>query len=106
MQAGPTGAALWYGRGHRGPRGRPQRRRHRRRPVTHAKQCPWPHSINRLVGVKATCLEELPKSCTCGELLTYADDLIFLSEPKVSGLNPEVVEVTPLSPFQHRAGTP
>ena len=74
--------------------------------MTHAKQCPWPHSINRLVGVKATCLEELPKSCTCGELLTYADDLIFISEPKVSGLNPDVVEVTPLGPFQHRAGTP
>ena len=71
----------------------------------YAKQCPWPHSINRLVGVKATCLEELPKVCTCGELLAYADDLVFISEPKVSGMDPKVVTVTPLLPFQHPAGT-
>lgn len=72
--------------------------------------CPWPHSINRLVGVKATCLEELPKSCTCGELLAYADQVVFVSEPKITGMDPSIVEVTPLDtqlgPFQHRAGTP
>ena len=74
--------------------------------VTEADLCPWPHKVDMLVGVKAGCLEDLPKTCTCGTTLAYADQVVFVSEPKVTGMDPNVLEVTPLLPSQVREAVP
>ena len=39
-------------------------------------------------------VEELPQTCTCGEPLTYSDDLVFVSRPELEPSNAiEVAEV-------------
>ena len=70
--------------------------------ATEATLCPWPHNIDKLVGVKPMPIEELPKTCTCGTTLAYAETVMFISEPKVEGLDPSVVQVTPIQALQVR----
>lgn len=42
--------------------------------------CPFIHKdIDMLYGVPFMPIEELPKVCTCGESLTYADEVAFVS---------------------------
>jgi len=44
--------------------------------------CIWPHHIKRLYGVPVTPVECLPRRCACGEPLTYADPVLFISMPR------------------------
>lgn len=58
--------------------------------------CPFYHEdIEVLHGVPPCPVEVLPKVCTCGAPLTYADNVMFVSAP-VSTLTGDVVEITPV----------
>jgi len=59
--------------------------------------CPFKHdNIDRLFGVPVMPVEELPKVCTCGAPLTYADTVMFFPAvgdlPKMKSI-PGVLEV-------------
>jgi hypothetical protein len=45
--------------------------------------CIWPHHITKLYGVPVTPVECLPKRCSCGAQLIYADPVIFISRPVI-----------------------
>ena len=49
------------------------------------KPCPFVHDdIHTIFGVEPCLVEDLPKICTCGRLLTYADKVVFVSAPKAT----------------------
>lgn len=43
--------------------------------------CIWPHHVTKLMGVPPCPVEDLPQTCTCGSIITYSDDLVFISRP-------------------------
>lgn len=45
--------------------------------------CPFKHAgIDVLYGVEPTPIERLPAKCACGAPLTYADEVLFVSQPQ------------------------
>lgn len=55
--------------------------------------CDWEHvNIAVLRGVTVMPIEDLPKVCSCGRPLTYADEVCFVSEPEYIGEFPGVTE--------------
>lgn len=62
-------------------------------------QCPFKHDdINTLFHVQPMPVEDLPTVCTCGEPLTYADEVAFVNEVK----NPMPDQSTTLTTEQIR----
>lgn len=55
--------------------------------------CTFPHHVHTLYGVKPQPVENLPQTCEyCGEAVTYAPDLVFVSVPKMTSV-PGGVEI-------------
>lgn len=52
-------------------------------------------NIDTLYGVTPMPHEKLPRVCSCGELITYADEVVFIPFPTMESI-PGVLEVVEL----------
>ena len=68
--------------------------------------CPFIHDdIDVLYGVPVTPIEELPKTCTCGEPFTYADEVCFVAVGEVT-YDPPNIKVEGAVTFEQRVVVP